>query len=151
MTRKRCGEAGFTMVELLITLALIGIIAGIASSYCFYAFDVSRVSRTVANMRGVSDAILKYQTDNTVLPTGGLQPVSGIAAALQSTSGRVPTTDGWNNPIYYTPFTTAQGLQTFRLYSYGSDGASDGVVTGSWVDFTTDIVDEGGSFIQTKW
>ena len=139
------------MVELLITMALIGIIAGIASSYCYYAFDVSRVGRTVANMRGVSDAILKYQTDTSVLPPGGLQPVSVIAAALQPASGRVALVDGWDNPIYYTPFTNAQGVATFRLYSYGSDGAADGVVTGSWIDFTTDIVDEGGSFIQTKW
>jgi len=147
----RSAEAGFTMVELLITMALIGIIAGIASSYCYYAFDVSRVSRTVANLRGVSDAILKYQTDNSMLPPGGIQPVSAIAAMIQPSGGRVAQTDGWNNPIYYTSYTTAQGVATFRIYSYGSDGSSDGVVTGHWVDFTTDIVDEGGSFIQTKW
>jgi prepilin-type N-terminal cleavage/methylation domain-containing protein len=144
-------EAGFTIVELLISLALIGIIAGIASSYCFYAFDVSRVSRTVANLRGVSDALLKYQTDNSLLPAGGMQPVSAIAPAIRTSGGVVAQTDGWNNPLYYTPFTTAQGVQTFRVFSYGSDGASDGVVTGTWVDFTTDIVVEGGSFIQTKW
>jgi prepilin-type N-terminal cleavage/methylation domain-containing protein len=149
--RARPAEAGFSMVELLIVLALIGTIAGIASSACFYAFDVSRVSRTVANMRGVAEAIIKYQTDNTVLPGGGFQPVSAIAAAIQPAGGRVAQTDGWDNPIYYTPFTTAQGIATFRLYSYGKDGAADGIVTGTWVDFSTDIVEEGGSFIQTKW
>ena len=147
----RPADAGFTIVELLVSLALIGIIAGMASSYCFYAFDVSRVSRTVANMRGVSDAILKYQTDNNLLPAGSMQPVSAIAAAIQTSGGRVAQTDGWNNPLYYTPFTTAQGVHTFRVFSYGSDGAADGVVTGTWVDFTSDIVVEGGSFIQTKW
>jgi len=139
------------MVELMITMALISVIAGIASSYCLYAFDVSRVSRTVANMRGVADAVLKYQTDNTVLPAGGLQAVSGIAAAIRNSGGIIALTDGWGNPIYYQPFTTAQGVKTFRITSYGSDGAADGVVTGHWADFTTDIVDEGGSFIQTKW
>jgi prepilin-type N-terminal cleavage/methylation domain-containing protein len=149
--KARPGEAGFSMVELLITLAFIGIIAGIALSSSFYAFDVSRVGRTVANMRGVADALVKYQTDNSMLPPGGLQPVSAIAAAIQASGGKVAQTDGWDNPIYYTPFTTAQGVATFRLYSYGKDGAADGVVTGTWVDFTTDIVVEGGSFIQTKW
>jgi general secretion pathway protein G len=147
----RSAEAGFSMVELMIVLVFIGIIAGIASSYCFYAFDVSRVGRTVANLRGVADALVKYQSDNSVLPPGGMQPVSAIAPALQPSGGRVAQTDGWDNPIYYTPFTTAQGVATFRLYSYGKDGAADGVVTGTWVDFSTDIVVEGGSFIQTKW
>ena len=144
-------DAGFSMIELLIVLAFIGIIAGIASSYCFYAFDQARLGRTVANMRGVADALTKYQTDNSVLPPGGLQPMSTVASAIRLSAGNVAQTDGWNNPIYYEPYTTAQGMATFRLWSYGQDGAADGVITGTWVDFTTDIVVEGGSFIQTKW
>jgi general secretion pathway protein G len=144
-------DAGFSLIELLVVLAFIGVIAGIASSYCFYAFDASRLGRTVANLRGVADGLTKYQTDNSVLPPGGLQPVSAIASAIRQSAGVVAQTDGWNNPIYYEPYTTAQGMNTFRLWSYGSDGAADGVITGSWVDFTTDIVIEGGSFIQTKW
>lgn len=149
--RARAGEAGFSMVELMIVLVFISIIAGIALSAGFHAFDVSRLGRTVANMRGVADALTKYQSDNSLLPGGGLQPVSAIAPAIRASGGNVAQTDGWDNPIYYTPFTTAQGTATFRLFSYGKDGASDGVVTGTWADFDTDIVVEGGSFIQTKW
>jgi general secretion pathway protein G len=144
-------DAGFTLIELLVVMAFIGIIAGIASSTCFYAFDASRLGRTVANMRGVADALTKYQADNSVLPPGSLQPVSAIAPAIRQSSGVIAQTDGWNNPIYYEPYTTAQGMATFRLWSYGQDGAADGVITGTWVDFTTDIVIEGGSFVQTKW
>ncbi|HYV85453.1 MAG TPA: type II secretion system protein [Patescibacteria group bacterium] len=147
----RRGEAGFSMVELMIVLVFISIIAGIALSTGMYAFDVSRLGRTVANMRGVADAIVKYQSDNSALPAGGLQTVSAIAPALSPSNGRVATLDGWDNPLYYTPFTTAGGVSTFRVFSYGKDGANDGVVTGVWADFTTDIVVEGGSFIQTKW
>ena len=102
-------------------------------------------------MRGASDAILKYQTDTSSLPGGGLQPVSTIAAVIRPSGGSIATKDGWDHDIYYEPYTTAQGLSTFRLYSYGKDGASDGVVTGTWVDFFTDTVIEGGSFIQTRW
>jgi prepilin-type N-terminal cleavage/methylation domain-containing protein len=144
-------DAGFSMIELLVVLAFIGVIAGIASSYCFYAFDVSRLGRTVANMRGVADALTKYQTDNSQLPGGGLQPMSAVAPAIRQSAGAVAQTDGWDNPIYYEPYTTAQGMATFRLWSYGRDGAADGVLTGTWIDFTTDVVIEGGSFIQTKW
>ena len=145
------GEAGFSMVELMIVLVFISIIAGIALSSGFYAFDVSRLGRTVANMRGVSDAVMKYQTDTSSLPAGALQPVSAIAGTILGSGGRVAQKDGWDNDIYYEPYTTAGGVLTFRLYSYGKDGAADGVVTGSWVDFYTDIVIEGGSFIQSRW
>ena len=139
------------MVELLIVLVFISIIAGIALSTGFYAFDVSRLGRTVANMRGVADALVKYQADTSGLPGGGLQQVSAVASMIRPSGGNVATTDGWDNPLYYTPFTTAGGVATFRVFSYGKDGASDGVVTGVWAGFTTDVVVEGGSFIQTKW
>jgi general secretion pathway protein G len=147
----RRSEAGFSMVELMIVLVFISIIAGIALSAGMYAFDAARLGRTVANMRGVADAIVKYQSDNSMLPAGGMQVVSAIAPALKPANGNVATLDGWDNPLYYTPFTTAGGVSTFRVFSYGKDGASDGVVTGVWADFTTDIVVEGGSFIQSKW
>ncbi len=147
----RESEAGFSMVEVLVVLVFISIIAGIAINTAYYAFDASRTSRTVAQLRGVADAITKYQTDNSSLPGGGLQPVSAIAATIAPTQSNFPTQDGWNNPIYYEPIVGAGGSLTFRLYSYGKDGAADGVITGTWIDFYTDIVVEGSSFVQTRW
>jgi general secretion pathway protein G len=145
------GEAGFSLVEMMIVLVFIGIVASIAINGAFYAFDASRLGKTVGNMRGLSDAITKYQSDSSSLPGGGLQPVSAIAPLLRPSGGRViPMTDGWDHDLYYEPYTSG-GVTTFRVYSYGKDGASDGIVTGTWVDFYTDVVVEGGSFIQTKW
>jgi general secretion pathway protein G len=148
---QRRSDAGFSMVELLVVLVFISIIAGIAINGGYYAFDASRTSRTVAQLRGVADAITKYQTDNSNLPGGGLQPVSAIAAIIAPTQSNFPTKDGWDNPIYYERIVTAGGSLTFRLYSYGKDGASDGVITGTWVDWYSDIVVEGSSFVQTRW
>ena len=148
----RRDEAGFSMVELMIVLVFIGIIASIGLNAASYAFEVSRTGRTVADMRGISEALTKYQADTSTLPGGGLQPVSAIAATINaSAGGAIPLLDGWSNPIYYEPYTTAQGVLSFRLYSYGMDGAADGVITGTWVDFNSDVVIESGSFIQSKW
>ena len=147
----RSGERGFTLIEMMIVLVFLGVIVSIAIASAFYAFDASRLSRTVANMRGLSDAITRYQSDVSSLPGGGLQPVSAIAPILRPVSGSVPTLDGWDHDLYYEPYTTAGGILTFRVYSYGKDASDDGVITGSWLDFTSDIVVEGGSFIQTKW
>jgi hypothetical protein len=77
--------------------------------------------------------------------------VSAIAPTLRASAGNIAVVDGWGYNMYYEPFTTAGGYKTFRVYSYGKDGASDGVVTGTWVNFFTDIVIEGGSFVQTRW
>lgn len=146
----RSSTAGFTIVELLIVVAVIGIIAAIGIAASQYAFDASRLGSSVAALRGIADAILKYQADSSVLPGGGLQPVSNIANLLQPVSGKVPTMDGWGGDLYYEPYVSG-GVTTFRLYCYGKDGTPDGVILGTWVDFYTDIVMEGSSFIQSKW
>jgi len=143
-------EAGFSMVELLIVMACISTIALIVLSVALHAFDAARLGNSVANMRGIANAVTKYQSDTSGLPGGGLQPVSAIAAMIRPSSGSIALKDGWGNDIYYTPY-NAGGVSTFRLFSYGKGGSDDGVVTGTWVDFYSDVVVEGGSFIQTRW
>ena len=144
-------SAGFTILELLIVLVLIAVLAAIALSIAFYAFDVSRAGRTVSDLRGVSTAILKYETDNSGLPGGGLQPVSDLESLLAVHNGGIlASEDGWGKTLYYEDL-IVDGTNSFRLYSYGKDGTPDGAITGNYVDFYTDIVIESGSFIQTKW
>ena len=147
---RSCRETGFTVLELLIVLALIGVIAAVGISASFYAFDISRVGRTVGNMNGVASALVRYQSDTSSLPAGGLQPVSNIASLLSPVSGNIPTRDGWGNNLYYELITSG-GSTTFRVHSYGKDGTPDGAITGIWHDPFTDVVLEGENFIQTKW
>ncbi len=148
--RRRHDEAGFTMVELLVILVFIGIVASIAAQTALYAFDVARLGRSVANMRQVASALLQYQSAQSTLPGGGLQRVSAILPALGTQAGHVDPTDGWSHDLWYQPV-TVNGVASFRVYCYGKDNTPDGAITGTWVDFNTDLVQEGGSFIQTKW
>ena len=76
--------------------------------------------------------------------------MSNNAGTLAAVSGAVATRDGWAQDLYYEPVTVA-GYPTFRVYSYGKAGIPDGAITGNWIDFYTDIVVEGGTFIQNKW
>jgi general secretion pathway protein G len=147
----RRSEAGFTLIELLITVAVIGILVGIGASAAFHAFDTARASRTTANVRQIASAILQYETNTSILPgSAGVQTVASIMPALGSSAGRLDPEDAWGNSLYYEPLNSG-GSQTFRVYCYGKDGVSDGTITGNWIDFTSDIVIEGGLFLQGKW
>ena len=147
----RRGDAGFTLIELLITVAVIGILVGIGASVAFHAFDSARASRSTANVRQIASAVMQYESSTSILPgSGGLQPVANIIAALGDNAGRLDPEDAWGNPLYYEPIGSGSS-QSFRVYCYGKDGVSDGTITGTWVDFTTDIVIEGGVFLQGKW
>lgn len=143
-------EAGFSLVELLVVLLVISVIAMITIQSTFYAFDAARLSRSVANMRQISSAVIQYESTASTVPGGGLQPVSSILGSLGPQATGLATKDGWNNELYYEPVTVGSNT-TFRVYCYGKDATPDGTVTGVWANFFTDVVLEGGAFIQTKW
>jgi len=143
-------ESGFTLIEVLIVLVVIAILAGIVVQTALYAFDVARLGNTVGALRGVTTVVMDYETASSTIPGGALQPVSAIAPILESVGAPVPIRDGWGNDLYYEPV-TVNGELSFRVYSYGKDGTPDGSVPGVWVDFLSDVVVEGGSFLQTKW
>ncbi len=142
-------EGGFTLIEVLVVIVVLGLLASLAVQTAFFAFDVARLSRSVANMRQITSAIVQYETENSAVPVGGLQPVSEILSLLGDQAGRLDPVDGWDNDLYYEDL--GGGIAGFRVYCFGKDGLPDGEVTGSWIDFYTDTVVENGTFIQAKW
>ena len=148
--KRRTDEAGFTIIELLVVTGVISVLAAIAISAGYYAFDAARLGRSVADMRAISESIARYKLDYATIPAGSLQPVSDISSTLQLVTRDVPTEDAWGNNYYYEEVTVS-GQLTYRLYCYGKGGASDGAITGNWIDFYSDTVVEGGFFIQTKY
>ena len=147
---RRNDEAGFTIIELLVVTGVIAVLAAIAISAGYYAFDAARLGRSVADMRAISESIARYKLDYATIPAGSLQPVSDISTTLELVTRDVPTQDAWGHNYYYEEVTVS-GVDTYRLYCYGKDGAYDGVISGNWVDFYSDTVVEGGYFIQTKY
>jgi type II secretion system protein G len=59
---------GFTLIELLIVVAIIAILAAIALPNFLEAQARAKVSRTMADMRSLSTAMLAYATDNNEYP-----------------------------------------------------------------------------------
>ncbi|MFQ5988855.1 MAG: type II secretion system protein [Candidatus Methylomirabilales bacterium] len=60
---------GFSIIELLIVLAILGTLAGLAIPMYFTALDKAKVAKTIADIHTLSNEISSYQLFNGSLPT----------------------------------------------------------------------------------
>jgi len=77
-------SAGFTLIELLIVVAIIAILTAIAVPNFLEAQTRSKVSRAMADLRSIANALEQYNLDNRHYPTmlmpgftGGIAPLAG--------------------------------------------------------------------------
>jgi|YNPBryunderm2012_1023409.scaffolds.fasta_scaffold17994_2 type II secretion system protein G len=141
----RLGARGFTLVEMLIVVAVLGIIAAIAAANFFQVWQRARQQATVSNIRAVSIAVASYATDHSVVPQVASGTVAAISPYVTPTYGKhLPTSDAWGNPLFYT----AAGAE-YTVWSRGADNLDDVVIQyGPTTQFSADIVLANGTFVQ---
>jgi general secretion pathway protein G len=132
------------LIELLIVVAIIGIIAAIAIPNLLNAIDRGKQKRTMADMRSVGTGVESYAVDNNVYPTvttaATLKTVIEAGAYMKI----MPTQDGWSHNFLVNSTTTQYTLQ-----SAGKDGIDSGCVTNTLTSlFTQDICFINGQFLQ---
>ena len=123
--RRRKHSRGFTLVELLIAMAIILTISAIAVPNLMAAIDQARIARAVGDIDAIEDDIAAYQTIYGVLP----DDLSQI--------GDANYLDPWGNPYQYLNHSTMKGNgqprkdkflkplnSDYDLYSMGKDGQS---------------------------
>ncbi len=133
-------DEGFSLIELLIVVAIIGIIAAIAVPQLMNAMDRGRQRRSMADMRNIATANGTYRVDTSAYATTlvGLQP-----AYMQV----VPVGDGWGTIWNYT---FDGGNDSYTIESYGSDKVDGPAAPTPWVNdpYDPDITLTDGQFIE---
>jgi general secretion pathway protein G len=129
---RRSAENGFTLVELMVVIVIIGLLATIVAINVIPATDTARVEKAKADIATIEQALEQYRLDNLTYPAGsdGLQallnPPASLAQPQRYRRGgyikKLPD-DPWGRAYLYT----VPGRKgAFDISSLGADGQSGG-------------------------
>src|SRR5215510_13283793 len=125
--RGKAGEDGFTLVEMLVVITIIGMIMALVGPRVLNYLSESRVKAAKIQIQSFSSALDLFYLDAGRFPTSGV--VSWNGPYLKG--GNVPN-DPWGNPyVYKQPAERAP----YEIRSLGSDGQEGG--TGTSADLTS--------------
>ena len=125
------GQRGFTLIEIMVVVVIIGILAALVGPKLFGQVDRARISAAKAEISTIENAMKFYRLDNFVYPSSE----QGVEALVNKPNDpnvknwnpggyleRLPT-DPWGNPyIYRNPGTEGE----IDVLTLGADGIEGG-------------------------
>lgn len=130
MPRRRRLEEGFTLIEIMVVILILGLLATIVVQSLRGATDKAKVTKAEADISEIKTALDRYYLDNGYYPTSDQGLTSLVTAP---TSGQIPSNyedggyieklplDPWGNPYFYQ----SDG-NSYVLKSFGGDGKPGG-------------------------
>jgi general secretion pathway protein G len=128
------GNRGFSLVEILVVLVIIGLLVSIVAPNVLERADEARIQKVKADFKNIETALKLYKLDNFAYPS----TEQGLAALVEKSGvdpiprnfkeggylEKIPE-DPWGRPyLYLNPPEFGHGA--FDLYSLGADGVSGG-------------------------
>ena len=120
---------GFTLLELLVVLVILGLLVGVVAPRFFGQVGKSEAKVAAAQIRALEDALDQYRLDVGRYPTAeqGLEALNTQPAGVTRWKGpylrKALPRDPWGNPYQYrSPGEHGE----IDLYSYGNDGQPGG-------------------------
>jgi general secretion pathway protein G len=140
MNSRRQQQAGFTLIEIMVVILILGLLATLVVQSLRGATDKAKRTKAMADIAELKTALDRYYIDNGSYPTSdqGLQalvspPSAGNSAQTTNYEEggyirRIPS-DPWNNQYVYQ----SDG-NSYTLKSLGADGAEGGTGKNADID-----------------
>ncbi|NOQ41369.1 MAG: type II secretion system major pseudopilin GspG [Desulfuromusa sp.] len=124
---------GFTLIEIMVVVVILGILASIVVPKLLDRPDQAKVTKTQLDIRGLEESLGMFKLDNGFFPS----TEQGLSALVSiPNTGRIPTKypdggylkkvpqDPWEgNYLYLSP---GPHSKDFDIISYGADGEPGG-------------------------
>ena len=122
-------SSGFTLLELLVVIVIIGLLAGYVAPRYFSQVGRSEIQVARAQIESLEKALDQYRLDTRSYPSTeeGLEALVAKPASAQAWQGpylkKAVPADPWGRPyVYRTPGEKSE----FQVLSYGRDGKPGG-------------------------
>lgn len=126
-------QHGFTLLEMLVVMVIIGLLAGLVGPRIFGKVDSSKVQTAQVQIKMIESALQIMRLDIGTLPEGSValrwltqEPDEPNVRAVWKgpyLEGQLPV-DPWNNPYQIT--TPGPNGKPFAVMSWGADGKQGG-------------------------
>ncbi len=117
----RRGDGGFTLVELMVVIAIIAVLATIVGVNVMGGLDEGDQVAAKAQIRSLKDAVVMYRTRYKRLPDSLDALINNPKGIKFLDSDEVPL-DPWGGTYQYE----VEGSSKFVITSYGADGMPGG-------------------------